>query len=174
MPERNQHSDRIEYLLEPDWSIVRRVEHESGSHVEPALDEAWPDLWKLRWHAAVVASTTGLRIQIDDADVKLNGVPLAGRYNIRCGSSTASVGSYRDAWTQLNGIETGAHQALAAGWRPPAQRPPLGYVTVDLQSENPPSLIEADREIASQQLADDRAASPLGDWVLLEVREVQP
>ena len=55
-----------------------------------------------------------------------------------------------------------------------AQRPRLGYVTVDLQSENPPSLIEADREIASRQLADDRAASPLGDWVLLEVREVQP
>lgn len=88
---------------------VTRVPTDRGDHVEPALDPAWSNAEKLAWHAAVVAHDTGLRIAVhahtgDDGHLS---------YALAVGRTGTSAMPYRDAWTYLNGVNTGAraHQS---------------------------------------------------------------
>ncbi|OMB96487.1 hypothetical protein A5733_11485 [Mycobacterium sp. NS-7484] len=83
-----------------------------GRTPEPELDPAWPDLVKLRWHAALVRDETGLDVHVGEAKYSIAGVPQRGYYsiNLRYGITSSFIGphTYRDAWTYLNGIVTGA------------------------------------------------------------------
>lgn len=47
-----------------DLMEVVRVKTERGSHIEPALDESWTELDKLRWNAGVLKADTGVVIRI--------------------------------------------------------------------------------------------------------------
>lgn len=99
--------------------MVRRVSHDSGSHVEPPLDQAWSDLEKLRWHAGVVEADSGVRAFIipramtEKAVLGLVG-PFRTRwdlYSIRIGNSSHSAFNFNEAWDFLNGVDAGANAA---------------------------------------------------------------
>jgi hypothetical protein len=85
---------------------VTRIHTDSGSHVEPPLDEDWPNLDKLRWLAALAAHDGGmdtrLVVTLNDWDVKRESFSIT--YDI----GLTSPYSYTDAWTLLNGIAIGA------------------------------------------------------------------
>lgn len=82
--------------------LVTRVHTDSGSHIEPPLDQAWDEPTKLTWHAASVTHDTGINITIHDAE--------QGFYNLAVGSSSISPLDYRSAWDFLIGVHTGAEQ----------------------------------------------------------------
>jgi hypothetical protein len=94
---------------------VRRVDNSHGTHIEPPLDPAWSAEDKLRWKAAVTAFDTGLAIWVEPAEFSINGVPQHGCYCIQVGYSSAAPFDLDSAWTYLNGIETGAHEAVRVG-----------------------------------------------------------
>jgi hypothetical protein len=92
--------------------VVRRVEVPGGSKVEPPLDQTWPDAVKLAWHAAVVEIDSGLPVRVSPANYSIDDVPQHGFYNVRVGTSrgasTHGPLSYKDAWSYMNGVRTGA------------------------------------------------------------------
>lgn len=102
-------------IPEPDWSLVHEVADDTGSHIEPPPNPDWPPLWQLRWKAASIRARTGLNIHIDSY-TSING--LTNSRSESYGIAVYPVGhgamSFRDAWTLLNGIESGAkaHAAL--------------------------------------------------------------
>jgi hypothetical protein len=83
--------------------IVTRVQDATGSHIEPPLDQAWDDLTKLTWHAAVVTRETGLAIRIDQFE--------RGSYGLVIGCTGLSERDFHSAWDYLNGVSTGATEA---------------------------------------------------------------
>lgn len=85
---------------------VHRITTEHGSHIEPPLDPTWPAATKLRWHAAIVTLDTGLNIRITEYQ--------PGQYNLTVGRTGTGPFTYDDAWTYLNGIDTGASEARRA------------------------------------------------------------
>ncbi|MFE3229315.1 hypothetical protein [Nocardia sp. NPDC059228] len=106
-------------IAEPDWTTVRRVEDETGSHVEPPFDEMWPDLWKLRWLAASVGAAIGTEIHVGE-DTKHGGPYRFGisyRYSdidgTPVGVGTSQSRSVDGMWTYLTGMESG--HRIAAG-----------------------------------------------------------
>lgn len=108
---RHGRMDKNATPTEPDWTLVREVDDGTGSHIEPPLDTYWPPLWQLRWLAAAIRARTGLEISISD---------YAGQtYGIAVWPVGHSARPFRDAWTLLNGIESGAkaHAALVEGRR---------------------------------------------------------
>lgn len=82
---------------------VSRVRTPTGSHIEPPLDLNWDNDTKLRWHAAVVQADTGLPISIHPQP--------GGQYALMVANCSNGPHTYRDAWTYLNGVSTGARQA---------------------------------------------------------------
>jgi hypothetical protein len=95
---------------------VVRVQDDTGTHIEPALDQTWDEVTKLRWHAAVVAHDTGLRIELH---------PHLGedghyQYGVNIGEidggglSSFNVGAYLDAWYALTHISIGAESVRRA------------------------------------------------------------
>lgn len=91
--------------------IVTRVDEASGSHIEPPLDQAWDNLTKLTWKAAVVTLDTGLGINVKEANYSTNGVRNNGFYNTIVGHSSMGPLDFRSTWDYLNGVSTGATQA---------------------------------------------------------------
>lgn len=67
---------------EPDWSLVHSVEDESGAHIEPPIDTTWPELWKLRWRAAVLKDDTGMTVEAEPANYTVDGRAQRGFYNL--------------------------------------------------------------------------------------------
>lgn len=96
---------------------VTRIQTEASSHIEPPCDDAWPDRVKLEWWAAVTAHDTGLRIEISDAEVSHGQKKLTGLYHITVGGSSAVPFTFREAWTYLNGVSTGAEQSRSLAER---------------------------------------------------------
>lgn len=95
---------------------VTRVQEGRSSVVEPPLDPGWDEAAKLAWQAAVVAYDTGLRITLHDETWVVDGKPMPGYYGITVygravGPYSNASKTYRDAWTYLNGIATGARAA---------------------------------------------------------------
>ncbi|MFD4740589.1 hypothetical protein ACFWNQ_24975 [Streptomyces virginiae] len=86
--------------------IVHRIRTDRGSHIEPALDPAWPDATKLQWHAAVTALDTGLPIHVH--------VAARSEYGLTVGNTGAAPFTYREAWEYLNGASAGATAARHA------------------------------------------------------------
>ncbi|WP_405137462.1 hypothetical protein [Nocardia sp. NBC_01388] len=91
-------------ITEPDWSKVRTVADEHGSHVEPHLDGLWPHLWQLRWLAAVISETIGTTITIHE-DEKSRG---PGRFGISYRNvGTAQTRTFDSMWSVLVGMQYG-------------------------------------------------------------------
>ena len=84
--------------------IVERIETPGGSHIEPPLNPLWSHLKKLRWHAAVASVDTGLTVRVEPTR-KL--MPQTYMVSI-VGYSSHSDRPYKDAWTLINGISSGA------------------------------------------------------------------
>ncbi|MFC8531876.1 hypothetical protein [Nocardia sp. NPDC057227] len=103
---------------EPDWTQVRRIRDDTGSHIEPGLNPDWPELWKLRWQAAVVQATTGVHIAIHQSASTPRWFGLS--YYVGALSKFLSVSlDCHQMWSHLNGIESGYEMArykAADGW----------------------------------------------------------
>lgn len=80
--------------------IVQRISTEHGSHIIPALDEAWPEIERLRWYAAVTELDVGCPVRIS---CEFPGP----KYAVVVGSVSATLG-FRDAWLYLTGVAAGA------------------------------------------------------------------
>ncbi|MFE9684145.1 hypothetical protein [Streptomyces sp. NPDC006285] len=93
---------------------VTRIHTDGGSHIDPELDQTWPEDKKLDWHASVVMADTGLHIEL--YPIRTPGEPT--RYGINIGDFrkggvvSTGGGTYRDAWDYLNGVSTGARALL--------------------------------------------------------------
>ena len=91
------------------------VRTHNGHTPEPSLEQSWPDLIKLKWRAALVRNTTGTNVTVH---LQPQGHP-GDYYQITLRTSgwfSATIHTYRNAWTYLNGIEAGAE---AAQWSQP-------------------------------------------------------
>lgn len=90
---------------------VERVETETGSRIEPPLDQRWDDLTKLQWKAAVVGLDCGVTPVIEKCDthVGVTGIwiPVRGRYMVLLPGRTSTTGNFYDTWSFLNGFEAG-------------------------------------------------------------------
>lgn len=77
---------------------------------DPPMDESWSDLVKLKWHAALVRSKTGINVTVHRQPQDHQGdyyqTTLRGT-----GWFIVTVHTYRNAWTYLNGVEAGAKAA---------------------------------------------------------------
>lgn len=82
--------------------IVKRIEDENGSHIEPALGNHWRNSKKLRWKAAVTELDAGIPVQI---------VPMRrGRFIVNVGGSSTNL-TFTEAWLYLMGVNVGANQS---------------------------------------------------------------
>lgn len=100
-------------MSEYEPMAVQRVADESGSHIEPPLDQSWDELTKLRWHAGVVEADCGVRAYIMPGALTTPGLFGSFRvhwnqYAIRIGNRSHSSFPFSEAWTFLNGVESGA------------------------------------------------------------------
>ena len=111
----------LEPLPEGDWDldyeppVVRRVEHEGGSHVEPPFTEDMSDLEKLRHLAVLVESSTGIRIRVCDGASWTGGRFNRGGFAWQIGRTGGGDGSFHLAWTTLHGVELGATELKRIG-----------------------------------------------------------
>lgn len=90
---------------------VKRVKTATGSHIEPPCSSAWPESKKLEWKVAVVEADSGLQVRIDPSGHAVRSfgvwVPTRARYSISLPGSSSGPFTFHDAWTYLNGLETG-------------------------------------------------------------------
>jgi hypothetical protein len=102
---------------------VVRVRTDTGSHVEPPLDQSWDDLTALRWHAAVTEYDTGVRIRVYDGQcsTKRRGrwVVQHGVYSFTIGGTGCGGYPFGTAWAYLNGVGIGAREAAPLTLRQP-------------------------------------------------------
>lgn len=88
--------------------LVRRIEDECGSHIEPPFQADWPEKTKLRWWAEVAALDTGGPVPT----VRYSTGSPPGGFDIQfASSSTVGPLGYDQAWTLLNGYVIGWRQA---------------------------------------------------------------
>jgi len=83
---------------------VRRVETEGGSRIEPPLNQSWSTLKKLQWKASVVSVDSGLDVWVDQSGLSSPDSFALGV----TGFSSCTPHTYREAWSYLSGISTGA------------------------------------------------------------------
>jgi hypothetical protein len=97
----------VKYLVTPQ---VQRITTDDGSHIEPPLEQDWPEASKIAWAAAVCAADTGLTVEVFEH--------RGGEYSFRFGrhnpypSEAMRVGtinsggpySYNLAWIYLNAV----------------------------------------------------------------------
>lgn len=86
---------------------VTRVKTATGDRIEPPCDEAWDEETKLRWHAAVVAHDTGLKVEI------YQGSAGDRPYGILTSRNSCAPYDSQGAWHLLNGISVGASEVAA-------------------------------------------------------------
>jgi hypothetical protein len=94
-----------------DLPTVTRVHTDTGSHLEPPLEQGWDEAARLAWRAAVSSHDTGVSVQVDadtleeqrGARRKWHIVP--GMYNLTIGPASYGPMPYGSAWTFLNGAE---------------------------------------------------------------------
>jgi len=88
---------------------VERVEDETGSHIEPPLDQKSSPLEKLRWHAAVLEADTGALIGI-----------AQNEHGFGIGGDGWGVGpmTFDQCWTFINGYALGIRGESREGWKP--------------------------------------------------------
>lgn len=87
-------------MLEP---MVVTVHTEPGSSwVEPAYDEGWLEIDKVRWLAGTTQARTGIKVRVDTCDRR-------GLWSWYVGSSSQDA-SFDYAWTYLMGFMLGVEQ----------------------------------------------------------------
>jgi ABC-type Fe3+ transport system substrate-binding protein len=95
---------------------MRRVSSDSGSYVDPPLNQRWDDLTKLRWHASVVRVDNGSEIDIDVsvAAYSVGRIRQRGYYTINTRGSAHGPCTYHAAWSYISGIDCGLRTAQDA------------------------------------------------------------
>lgn len=84
---------------------------EETTWIEPALDNRWSDLDKLRWWAAVVSHDTGLSVTVQ-TDNRMRVIRSWDTYQVDIGHiSIASIGTFDRTWDYLAGMLAGAQAA---------------------------------------------------------------
>lgn len=100
-----------------DHFVVRRVQDNGGSHIEPPFNEKWDDLIALRWQAAVVEVDTGLRVRVSGGghEVKRRGrwVSVSDSYSLQVGACSVGSFDFKSAWSFLSGVSVGAEVVSA-------------------------------------------------------------
>jgi len=92
---------RVRQVMRVDPAIVDQVKDEHGSHIEPPLDQQWPDADKLAWKAGVELVDSGLRAILT--------LWSDGTWSINAGSTAIPNGmTYHDAWQALTLMGIGA------------------------------------------------------------------
>ncbi len=86
---------------------------------EPALDQSWDEVTKLRWKAGVVLAETGVSVTVvTNSSLRKNLLghwkPERGVFSLGIGNSSHSAYTYREAWDFLNGVAAGAAAAKVA------------------------------------------------------------
>jgi len=92
---------------------VARIGDEMASHIEPAMDESWPDLKKLQWEAGVTQVDSGVTVYIvtgccGQKDWRGRYKWADDIYAIDIGLSSYGGFTYRSASTFLGGVGAGA------------------------------------------------------------------
>jgi hypothetical protein len=83
---------------------VARVEDDSGTHIEPPLDQSWSEIQKLQWAAAVAELDSGLRLRVvQSGDWSF---PFGIQHSVW--QSPHYALSYGDAWNAINLLMYGA------------------------------------------------------------------
>lgn len=90
---------------------VTRVHTEHGSHIEPPIDQSWPDLKRLQWQAGVASLGTGITITVTMAKYWVGGVRQYGHYNVSAPGSTSGPHTYAQASDWLLAMVDGARAA---------------------------------------------------------------
>lgn len=88
--------------------IVTRIQSEHGSHIEPLCNDAWDDLTKLQWHAAVASHDAQMDIAVTPANYWIGDVKQADVYNIRVGRTISCGNRFNAAWSFIAGVAAGA------------------------------------------------------------------
>lgn len=100
-----------------DFSNLQRVQTGTGggTHIEPAFDDTWSELDKLRWNLRVMQIDCGLDlpIQVFKAHYERNGVLQDGYYGFQTPNSSWTAYDYHAAWDFINGVRLGAELAQA-------------------------------------------------------------
>jgi hypothetical protein len=97
--------------------IVQRVVDGRSSWIEPPLDESWPDLERLRWHAAVVCLDAGAppgTVEVEEARLWVGGDAVPDVYNVRRAGASIGVFTFGRAWDYLNGWSDGFRAGVDA------------------------------------------------------------
>ncbi len=103
--------------------IVKRVKTPMGSRIEPALDQSWYQLDRLRWWAAVATIDGGVHIEVEVSDYRVAGIRQFGYYNVRVGDSVSGPMSYSTAQTYITGASAGAEAVRNAPISETGERP---------------------------------------------------
>lgn len=94
---------------------VQRIQTETGSHIDPPLQEWWGNEAQLEWKAAVASVDTGLPVSIRYGEYRRGRFKVPGiKYCVVVGYSGTSPKTFSDAWTYINGVVAGAQQAKRA------------------------------------------------------------
>lgn len=94
---------------EPDWGVVQRIAafardtYALDSDFKPAPDDTWPDLWRLRWKAAVINGRNGTSLAVYDRAVE-NSLQ---QFRITYGWTSAGPFAAETAANILDGIALG-------------------------------------------------------------------
>ena len=89
---------------------VRRIETDTGSHVEPPIDQAWSELEQLRWKAAVTEVDGGVPVRVWEMG--------RGRYSVQVGRSSLGAAGFDQCWSHMSSASCGAEQrARVDAWR---------------------------------------------------------
>ncbi len=86
---------------------VRRVCTSTGSRIDPPLEDAWGDLQKLRWKAAVAQVDCGVAVTVNNANYTVNGKPYPA-FVVGVEGASSGPHSVGTAWAVINGIIYGA------------------------------------------------------------------
>lgn len=96
-----------------DTITIRRIVTARGSHIEPPLDDAWTDLQKLQWHAAVILVDTGLEIGISEyGECGCRPGHGAPTYMLTVGPTHIRHDTYLDLWHSMNDMAIGFRAAF--------------------------------------------------------------
>ncbi|HEX2244280.1 MAG TPA: hypothetical protein VHK27_13730 [Gammaproteobacteria bacterium] len=86
---------------------VRRIPTDTGSYIEPPLEQDYSDDEKIAWHAAVIALDTGATIRVFahfENHRRSYSIMIPGHYS---GSSRG----FQQIWEWLNGFDIGYRTA---------------------------------------------------------------
>ena len=89
--------------------VVRRIHTDTGSHIEPPLDEHASEFDRLRWHAAVVEHDTGIHVAVNQQPK--GSLWERSLFGFNVGGSSIAAYDFRSAWTFLTGVRVGASAA---------------------------------------------------------------